>query len=75
MLPMKESLSGMNFAPLFMDTAHLRPEGHRILTRAIAEKIAGAEYAAALVEGNPGAIVRGMPIPYCPRPVLDYRKV
>ena len=23
------------------------------------------------VEGNPGAIVKGMPIPYCPRPVLD----
>jgi hypothetical protein len=31
----------------------------------------GAEYAEALVEGNPGAIVNGMPIPYCPRPVLD----
>ncbi len=38
---------------------------------AVAEKIVGAEYAEALVEGNPGAIVKGMPIPYCPRPVLD----
>jgi protein-tyrosine phosphatase len=33
-------------------------------------KIAGAECAQALVEDNPGAIVKGMPIPYCPRPVL-----
>ena len=39
--------------------------------RAVAEKIVGAEYAQALVEGNPGAIVRGIPLPYCPRPVLD----
>jgi protein-tyrosine phosphatase len=39
--------------------------------RAVAAKIVGAEYAEALVEGNPGAIVKGMPIPYCPRPVLD----
>jgi protein-tyrosine phosphatase len=39
--------------------------------RDVAEKIVGAEYAEALVEGNPGAIVNGMPIPYCPRPVLD----
>jgi tyrosine-protein phosphatase YwqE len=39
--------------------------------RAVAEKIVGAEYAQALVEGNPGAIVRGIPIPYSPRPVLD----
>jgi len=39
--------------------------------RDVAEKIVGAEYAEALVEGNPGAIVKGMPIPYCPRPVLD----
>jgi len=39
--------------------------------RAVVEKVAGAEYAEALVEGNPGAIVKGMPIPYCPRPVLD----
>jgi protein-tyrosine phosphatase len=38
---------------------------------AVAEKIVGAEYADALVEGNPGAIVKGTPIPYCPRPVLD----
>ncbi len=40
-------------------------------SRSVAEKIVGAEYADALVEGNPGAIVRGMPLPYCPRPVLD----
>ncbi len=39
--------------------------------RAVAEKIVGPEYAEALVDGNPGAIVKGMPIPYCPRPVLD----
>src|SRR5271170_4725775 len=39
--------------------------------RAVAEKIAGAEYADALVEGNPGAIVAGTAIPFCPRPVLD----
>jgi protein-tyrosine phosphatase len=39
--------------------------------RAIAEQIVGAEYAAALVEGNPGAIVRGEPIPFAPRPVMD----
>ena len=39
--------------------------------RKAAEKIVGAEYAEALVEGNPGAIVKGLPIPYCPRPVLD----
>ena len=39
--------------------------------RDVAEKIVGAEYADALVEGNPGAIVKGTPIPYCPRPVLD----
>jgi protein-tyrosine phosphatase len=39
--------------------------------RDVAERIVGAEYAEALVEGNPGAIVKGTPIPYCPRPVLD----
>jgi protein-tyrosine phosphatase len=39
--------------------------------RAVAEKLVGAEYATALVEGNPGAIVNGKPIPYSPRPVLD----
>jgi protein-tyrosine phosphatase len=39
--------------------------------RAIAEKLVGAEYANALVDGNPRAIVEGTPIPYCPRPVLD----
>ena len=39
--------------------------------RAVAEKIVGAEYAEALVEGNPGAIVAGEPIPYSPRPILD----
>jgi len=39
--------------------------------RTVAEKLVGAEYAEALVEGNPGAIVAGAPIPYCPRPVLD----
>src|SRR3984957_13070344 len=39
--------------------------------RNLAAKIVGAEYADALVEGNPGAIVQGTPIPFCPRPVLD----
>jgi len=39
--------------------------------RNVAEKIVGAEYADALVEGNPGAIVAGTAIPFCPRPVLD----
>jgi len=39
--------------------------------RAVAAKMVGAECAAALVEGNPGAIIAGKPVPYCPRPVLD----
>ncbi|MGH9641319.1 MAG: tyrosine-protein phosphatase [Terriglobales bacterium] len=39
--------------------------------RDVAAKIAGAEYAQALVEDNPGAIVKGLPIPYCPRPVME----
>ena len=51
------------------DTRHRVP--NLSASRAVAEKIVGAEYADALVEGNPGAIVKGMPIPYCPRPVLD----
>jgi protein-tyrosine phosphatase len=38
---------------------------------AAAEKFVGSACAEALVEGNPGAIVKGMPIPFCPRPVLD----
>ena len=39
--------------------------------RDVVAEIAGTEYAEALVESNPGAIVKGQPIPYCPRPVLD----
>lgn len=39
--------------------------------RSVAAKVAGAEYADALVEGNPGAIVNGVPIPFSPRPVMD----
>lgn len=39
--------------------------------RKAATQIVGSEYAKALVEGNPGAVVAGQPIPYCPRPVLD----
>jgi protein-tyrosine phosphatase len=39
--------------------------------RDIAARIAGSEYAHALVEGNPAAVVAGQPIPYSPRPVLD----
>src|SRR5271156_5613357 len=38
---------------------------------AVAERVVGSEYADALVEGNPGAIVQGFPIPFCPRPVLE----
>lgn len=39
--------------------------------RKVAEQVSGTEYAEALVIGNPGAIVAGKPIPYCPRPVMD----
>jgi protein-tyrosine phosphatase len=39
--------------------------------RKVAEQIVGAEYAEAMVEGNPGAIVGGKPVPYCPKPVID----
>ena len=37
----------------------------------VAAEIVGDEVARALVEANPGAVVSGQPIPYCPRPVLD----
>jgi protein-tyrosine phosphatase len=51
------------------DTRHRVP----ILSEArdAAEEVVGAEYAQALVEGNPGAIVNGLPLPYCPKPVTD----
>lgn len=39
--------------------------------RAAAVEIVGEEYAEALVERNPGAIVRGQPLPYSPQPVMD----
>jgi protein-tyrosine phosphatase len=39
--------------------------------RDVAEEIVGAEYAQALVEDNPGAIVNGQPIPYSPKPAMD----
>ena len=39
--------------------------------RDVAEEIVGTEYALALVESNPGAIVNGQPIPYSPKPVMD----
>lgn len=39
--------------------------------RDVVAEMVGAECAAALVEGNPGAIVKGQPVPYCPRPVMD----
>lgn len=39
--------------------------------RDIAAGMVGTEYAGALVEGNPGAVVQGQPVPYCPRPVMD----
>jgi protein-tyrosine phosphatase len=51
------------------DTKHRIPNLSN--ARDVAETIVGAEYAEALVQGNPDAIVKGMPIPYCPRPVLD----
>jgi lysophospholipase L1-like esterase len=38
-LTMKDVLSGTDFVPLFMDTAHLNGRGHEIFARAIAEKI------------------------------------
>jgi protein-tyrosine phosphatase len=39
--------------------------------RDLAAEVVGAECAQAMVEGNPGAIIRGEPVPYCPRPVMD----
>lgn len=39
--------------------------------RSVAAKLVGEERAEALTEGNPGAIVRGLPIPYAPEPVTD----
>ena len=39
-LSMKDTLSPLDFAPLFMDTAHLKQEGHQVLARAILEAIA-----------------------------------
>ena len=39
--------------------------------RKVAAEIVGQEVADALVEANPGAVVTGRPIPYCPRPVMD----
>ena len=39
--------------------------------RDVVAEIAGAEYARALVEDNPGAVVLGQPIPFSPRPVSD----
>jgi protein-tyrosine phosphatase len=39
--------------------------------RDVAADLAGAEYARALVEDNPAAVVRGQPIPFSPRPVMD----
>ena len=38
-LTMKDALPRTDFAPLFMDTAHLKAPGHEILARAIAAKI------------------------------------
>jgi hypothetical protein len=39
-LSMKESLSPMDFAPLFMDNAHLHPAGHQVIAELIATKLA-----------------------------------
>ena len=51
------------------DTNHRVP----ILSEArdVVEEVMGAEYAEALVEKNPAAIVSGQPIPYAPRPATD----
>ncbi len=38
-LTMKDALPRTDFAPLFMDTAHLKAAGHDVLAHAIAEKI------------------------------------
>ena len=39
--------------------------------RDVAVEVVGSEYAQALVEGNPAAVIAGQPIPYSPRPVTD----
>ena len=39
--------------------------------RDVAAEMVGAECAEVLVVGNPGAIIEGEPVPYCPRPVMD----
>ncbi|HVM93026.1 MAG TPA: CpsB/CapC family capsule biosynthesis tyrosine phosphatase [Terriglobales bacterium] len=39
--------------------------------RDVVAGIVGIEYANALVEDNPGAIVKGQPIPFAPRPVME----
>jgi protein-tyrosine phosphatase len=39
--------------------------------RDVAAELIGADYARALVEGNPAAVIAGQPIPYSPRPVMD----
>ena len=39
--------------------------------RAVAAEMVGEEIAAALVEGNPGAVVKGEQVPYFPRPVME----
>ena len=37
--------------------------------RDIAAGLVGPDYAQVLVDSNPGAVVKGQPLPYCPRPV------
>lgn len=39
--------------------------------RDVAAEIVGSDYAQALVESNPAAVIAGQPIPYSPRPVID----
>ena len=41
------------------------------VARDVAAEMVGAECADMLVAGNPGAIIKGEPVPYCPRPVFD----
>lgn len=50
------------------DTKHRAP--NLSAGRDAAAEIAGPEIASALVEGNPGAIVAGQPLPFVPKPIV-----
>ncbi len=38
-LSMKQVLNEVDFAPLFLDSAHLRPPGHVLIADAVVEKL------------------------------------